>query len=1000
MHAQGYCAIQETGVCTQKSISATIELNIISRCGSVKLSIKSKIVQSKFRPILALVTVIAFGLIGTLLLVLTHAATPITNTCSRSAIMVPSCGVLWGVYVPGEALSSLETQVGRQFDLFGSYQDFEATSNSGKIPNPTTQPLITAGQTQLADWQPRVYSTGAVVPWADIAAGNYDTSVIIPQAQRIKAIAPTKIFLTFGSESNDISTHPAATYGTAAQYVAAYQHIYNVFKAQGVTNVVWVWDTTGSTASTVSSYYPGDAYVDWLGYDPYNFYGCNNDNTWKSPLTTFGNYYNWVSNGGLGTGAETKPMILDEYGSHNDAEDPITGDSNWYSQIPAALAQLPRLKAVVEFSSVGICDTTLDNAADIAGFKSAGLSATVLGTSGSTSPPVSPTPTPPPADTTPPSVSITAPSNNATISGVTTVTGTASDNVGVSKVELYIDGTTVATDTSTPYTFSVDTTKYANTTHTLYLEAFDAAGNDADSSTVHVTVDNTVAPTVTSVSPSSGSMAGATQVIVTGTGFVAGDTVTFGGATATGVTVNSATQITATTPSGAIGAVVVTVTSPDEKAGFLDNAYTYADQTPPTQPVNTVSSSQPSNSIVLSWSPSTDNVGVAGYKILRNGVVVGTTASTTYTDSGLLANTNYSYTVIAYDAAGNDSQASAALVVATKPAPDTTPPSMPTGLTASAVSATQVNLSWSPSTDNVGVAGYIVERNGAVVAKVSAASYVDTALTASTNYSYVVEAYDAAGNVSNPSSTVTVKTPNPPDTTPPSMPTGLTASAVSATQVNLSWSPSTDNVGVAGYIVERNGVKISTSTATSFGDATVSPNTNYSYTVIAYDAAGNDSQASAPATVATGSVAAYSVPGLTATYFNNTTLTYNLNTITEVDPTLNYNWGSTAPASNMPATDWSARWTGRVIAPTTGTYTFYTNTDDGVYLWLNGKLVISDWHDHSATENSATVTLTAGQAYPIKMEYYQDQGVASAQLLWSGPGISQALIPYYLTLDK
>src|SRR6266480_3051603 len=182
---------------------------------------------------------------------------------------------------------------------------------------------------------------------------------------------------------------------------------------------------------------------------------------------------------------------------------------------------------------------------------------------------------------------------------------------------------------------------------------------------------------------------------------------------------------------------------------------------------------------------------------------------------------------------------------------DTTAPSVPTGLTAAAVSSSQINLSWTASTDNVGVSGYRVYRGGTQIATPSATSFANTGLAASTTYSYTVAAYDAAGNVSAQSSPASATTPAPPDTTPPSVPTGLTANAVSSSQINLSWTASSDNVGVSGYRVYRGGTQIATPGTTSFTDTGVSPSTTYSYTVAAYDAAGNLSAQSSPASATT-----------------------------------------------------------------------------------------------------------------------------------------------------
>ena len=127
-----------------------------------------------------------------------------------------------------------------------------------------------------------------------------------------------------------------------------------------------------------------------------------------------------------------------------------------------------------------------------------------------------------------------------------------------------------------------------------------------------------------------------------------------------------------------------------------------------------------------------------------------------------------------------------------------------------AVGTTQINLSWTASTDNVGVTGYRVERcqgasctNFAQVGTPTATTFSDTGLTANTTYRYRVRATDAAGNLSAYSTIVDQPRRQAPDTTAPTAPTGLTATASSPTQINLSWTASTDNVGVTGYRVER-----------------------------------------------------------------------------------------------------------------------------------------------------------------------------------------------------
>src|SRR5207248_2671515 len=178
------------------------------------------------------------------------------------------------------------------------------------------------------------------------------------------------------------------------------------------------------------------------------------------------------------------------------------------------------------------------------------------------------------------------------------------------------------------------------------------------------------------------------------------------------------------------------------------------------------------------------------------------------------------------------------------------PPTAPGNLTANAAGA-QINLAWTASTDNSGVSGYQIERcQGAGctnftqidTAAGTATSYQDTGLTPGTSYSYRLRATDAAGNHSPYSNTAAGTTAT--DTQPPSAPGALTATAVSSSEIDLRWGPATDDVGVAGYRVDRcQGVGCTnfshrvqlTGPQTSFSDTGLASGTSYSYQVRALD---------------------------------------------------------------------------------------------------------------------------------------------------------------------
>ena len=131
--------------------------------------------------------------------------------------------------------------------------------------------------------------------------------------------------------------------------------------------------------------------------------------------------------------------------------------------------------------------------------------------------------------------------------------------------------------------------------------------------------------------------------------------------------------------------------------------------------------------------------------------------------------------------------------------------------------------------------------------------------------------------------------------------------------------------------------------------------------------------------------------GLTGQYFNNSNFT---NLILErLDATVNFNWGINVPVSGVGADTYSVRWEGGIEVPRSGTYTFYTNSDDGVRLWINNKLMVDNWTDHSVTEDVGMIHLEPGQRYEITLEYYENTGEALMELRWSGPGINKKIIP-------
>lgn len=141
----------------------------------------------------------------------------------------------------------------------------------------------------------------------------------------------------------------------------------------------------------------------------------------------------------------------------------------------------------------------------------------------------------------------------------------------------------------------------------------------------------------------------------------------------------------------------------------------------------------------------------------------------------------------------------------------------------------------------------------------------------------------------------------------------------------------------------------------------------------------------------------YSIPvsgtgsGLNAAFFNNTSLS-GTPTLTRLDDTIDNYW-TASPATNIAADNFSVGWTGTIEAPVTGSYSFITRSDDGIRLWVNGNAIISNWTDHSPTDNTGTINLTVGTKYSLTVEFYERGGSAEARLSWQYPGQAKVIVP-------
>ncbi len=305
------------------------------------------------------------------------------------------------------------------------------------------------------------------------------------------------------------------------------------------------------------------------------------------------------------------------------------------------------------------------------------------------------------------------------------------------------------------------------------------------------------------------------------------------------------------------------VTIPGPAAAVCFGTLEAADVHAPTAPTGLTATQVGADNVQLSWGASSDDWFIYGYKLFRDGQALANVGGsvTTYTDQHVTPGA-HTYTVAAFDSA-SPRGAGASIIdqlmsgfglpygnlsaqsnTVNHTQADVTAPSVPANVIAQA-GVGEVTLNWSASIDDVAVTAYGVYRDGSLITTVtSATSFVDSGLAVG-GFSYTVDAVDASGNRSTQSAPATANVTSVPDTTAPSIPTGVTATTapdIHGRNVTIAWIASTDNVGVTNYGIYRNGVLVSSvnGNTLSYTDANQATGT-FSYTVDAADSAGNRS---------------------------------------------------------------------------------------------------------------------------------------------------------------
>ncbi len=408
----------------------------------------------------------------------------------------------------------------------------------------------------------------------------------------------------------------------------------------------------------------------------------------------------------------------------------------------------------------------------------------------------------------------------------------SSDNVGVTGYFVYQDGGFIGSAASTNYTVAGLT---ANTSYTFSVKARDAAGNvSAASNIINVTTqDNT-----------SGGGGGVADALFFSE-YIEGSSnnKALEIANNTGASVNLSGYSIKRQTNGA-GAWSGTL----NLSGTLANndVYVVANSSASTAIKNVADITSSSGAMSFNGN---DPVGLFKNDVLID--IVGTfnggssnfAKDVTLRRKGDISSPNSTYTTAEWDSYAQNTfdDLGSHTFNGGGTSPDTQAPTIPANLAASNTGQTNTRLSWSSSTDNVGVAGYNVYQNGTFIVATSGTSYDVSGLTAGTTYAFEVNAYDASGNTSASSNSISVTTLATTDTQAPTVPTNLVASNTGQTNTSLSWSSSTDNVGVVGYNVYQDGVFLVATSGINYDVSGLSPGTGYTFTVNAYDASGNTS---------------------------------------------------------------------------------------------------------------------------------------------------------------
>lgn len=300
---------------------------------------------------------IGLGVLLPALLVIAVAAgvrlLPDHHACRPGPLLVPTCGVVWGIATDpntNAGLATAESRLGQRFPLVYRFHDLD-----DEIPTADERALVRQGRELHISIDARIYQRPAEhVTWRDVAAGRFDAA-LTRQARGIASLrAP--VWVTFDHEPDQAAR---AKHGSPADYVAAWRHVHALFARAGATNAVWAWIVTGypPAFATLPRFWPGNGEVDWIGWEAYNSSGCLSGGVDPGAYRNFADsalpFLHWLDTSGRAAGIGTgKPLMIGESGTVADPSDPSRA-AGWYRAIGPVLAAHPRIRAITLWDRPG-----------------------------------------------------------------------------------------------------------------------------------------------------------------------------------------------------------------------------------------------------------------------------------------------------------------------------------------------------------------------------------------------------------------------------------------------------------------------------------------------------------------------------------------------------------------------------------------------------------------------------------------------------------------------